>query len=86
MITTTLSSKGQVVLPRLVRSKLHLAPETRFLCEIQGESVVLTPEHPRNFVQEYVIDPHTGLRVTKASNDSEPVTSEMIKTLLQDYP
>lgn len=86
MSVTTLSSKGQVVLPRLVRSKLHLAPGTRFLCEIQGDSVILTPEHPHRFVREYVTDPNTGLRVTKASPEAEPVTSEMIKTLLEDYP
>jgi AbrB family looped-hinge helix DNA binding protein len=86
MTTTTLSSKGQVVLPRLVRSKLHLAPGTRLLCKIYGDSVILTPEHPRSFVREYVIDPHTGLRVTKAPEGTEPVTSEMIKTLLEDYP
>jgi len=86
MTTTTLSSKGQLVLPRLVRSKLHLAPGTRFLCEVQGDSVILTPEHPHRFVREYVTDPQTGLRVTKAFDDAEPVTSEMIKTILEDYP
>lgn len=86
MAATTLSSKGQVVLPRLVRSKLHLAPGTKFLCEIQGDSVILTPERARPFVREYVTDPLTGLRVTKAVDGVEPVTSDMIKTLLEDYP
>jgi AbrB family looped-hinge helix DNA binding protein len=86
MISTTLSSKGQVVLPRLVRNKLHLAPGTRFVCEIQGESVVLTPEKRQAFVREYITDPLTGLRVTKAAVGMEPVTSEMVKILLQDYP
>ncbi|TLD69607.1 AbrB/MazE/SpoVT family DNA-binding domain-containing protein [Phragmitibacter flavus] len=83
---TTLSSKGQVVLPRMVRSQLHLAPGTKLLCEVQGDSVVLTPEHPRRSNREYVIDPLTGLRVTKAREQTEPVTSEMIKALLEDYP
>ncbi len=86
MTTTTLSSKGQVVLPRLIRSRLHLAPGARLVCEIQGDSVILTPERPHRFVREYVTDPLTGLRVTKATNESEPVTTEMIKTLLEDYP
>ncbi len=84
--TTTLSSKGQVVLPRLVRSQLHLAPGTRFVCVIQGDSIVLTPEHPHRFSREYITDPLTGLRVTKAATDSEPVTTEMVKALLEDYP
>ena len=86
MTTTTLSSKGQVFLPRLLRSQLHLTPGTKLLCGIQGDSVILTPEHPHRFVREYVTDPDTGLRVTKASHDAEAVTSEMIKTLLEDYP
>lgn len=86
MTTTTLSSKGQVVLPRIVRSKLHLAPGTKLLCEIQGDSVVLTPEHPRSPDKEYVADPLTGLRVTKRPEKSELVTSEMVKALLADFP
>lgn len=86
MSTTILSSKGQVVLPRLVRSKLHLAPGARLVCEIEGDSVVLTPERPRHLGREYVTDPLTGLRVRKASNDSEPVTTELVKRLLEDYP
>ena len=86
MSKTTLSSNGQVVLPRLVRNRLRLAPGTRFLCEIQGDSVVLTPEHPVRHEREYVIDSLTGLRVTKAAGNAEPVTSEMIKALLEDYP
>jgi AbrB family looped-hinge helix DNA binding protein len=84
--TTKLSSKGQVVLPRLVRTKLHLVPGTRLVCEIQGDSVVLTPEQPRRLVREYVTDPQTGLRVRKAPDKAEPVTTEMIKALLDDYP
>jgi AbrB family looped-hinge helix DNA binding protein len=86
MTTTTLSSKGQVVLPRLVRSKLHLATGTKFLCEIQGDSVVLTPEQPRRAVQDYVTDPRTGLRVRKAPENSEPVTTEMIRSLMENFP
>lgn len=86
MIRTTLSSKGQVVLPRLVRSRLRLVPGTRFLCEVQGDSIVLTPEHPIRHEREYVIDVLTGLRVTKADEHAEPVTSEMIKAMLEDFP
>ena len=86
MITTTLSSRGQVVLPRLVRSRLHLAPGTRLVCEVQGDSVVLTPQRPIHHERTYVTDPTTGLRVTKAADAMQPVTSDMVKTLLEDYP
>ena len=86
MTTTTLSSKGQVVLPRLVRAKLQLVPGAKLICEIQGDSVILTPEHPAASHKEYVTDQLTGLRVTKHSGNSEMVTSEMIKALLVDFP
>lgn len=86
MTRTTLSSKGQVVLPRLVRAKLQLAPGAKLICEIQGDSVVLTPENPLSPLKEYVTDPLTGLRVTKHSGKSEMVTSEMVKALLVDFP
>lgn len=86
MVTTVLSSEGHVVLPRMVCTKLHLAPGTKLTCEIRGDSVVLTPEQPVSFVREYVTDPATGLRVTKAPQHAEPVTSEMVKALLEDYP
>lgn len=75
-----------MVLPRLVRSKLHLAPGTKLVCVIRGDSVILTPERPRHPVREYITDPRTGLRVTKALDDAEPVTSEMVRTLLEDSP
>ncbi len=86
MTTTTLSSKGQVVLPRLIRSRLHLTPGAKLFCEVRGDTVVLTPEHPRRFAREYFTDPATGLQVTKKPADAEPVTSEMVRALLEDFP
>lgn len=86
MTITTLSSKGQVVLPRLVRSKLHLAPGTKLLCEIQGYSVILTPENPVRPEREHVIDALTGLRVTRRSANHEPVTTQMVNRLLAEFP
>jgi len=84
--TTTLSSKGQVVLPRLVRSRLHLTPGMKFLCLVHEDSVVLTPEAPRKRVKKYTTDPETGLRVTKARRGEELVTSDMVRALLEDFP
>ena len=86
MVTTKLSSKGQVVLPRLVRSRLGLAPGVRLRCEVRGESVVLTPQGVPRRNKEYVVDPLSGLRVVKPSPVHEPVTSEMVKELLEEFP
>lgn len=86
MVTTKLSSKGQVVLPRLVRSKLGLAPGVRLRCEVRGESVVLTPQGAPRRNKQYVLDPLSGLRVVKQSPAREPVTSEMVRELLEEFP
>jgi AbrB family looped-hinge helix DNA binding protein len=86
MNMTTLSSKGQVVLPRLVRSQLQLSPGTKLSCEVSGDSIILTPTPSPSRQRVYVTDPTTGLRVTKAAENVEAVTSEMIKNLLEDYP
>lgn len=86
MITTRLSSKGQVVLPRLVRSKLGWAPGVRLVCEVRGDSIVLTPQGVPNRVKEYVVDPISGLRVAKRAMDSETVSSDMVKELLVEFP
>ena len=85
-MTTTLSSKGQVVIPRILRSRLHLVVGTRFRCEVVGDSVILTPEHPARVEREQVVDARTGLRVVKARTNVEPVTTEMVQLALQDYP
>jgi AbrB family looped-hinge helix DNA binding protein len=84
--TTTVSSKGQVVLPRLIRNKLHLTQGTRLICTIKENSVMLTPERPVAGAREYTTDPITGLRVRKGVEGMEPVTSDMVKSLLEDYP
>lgn len=86
MVTTRLSSKGQVVLPRLVRSKLGLAPGVELICEVRGDSVVLTPQGVPTRIKEYVIDPVSGLQVAKRMMGSDPVSSEMVKELLEEFP
>ena len=86
MVTTKLSSKGQVVLPRLVRSKLRLAAGMKLVCEVRGNSVVLTPKYPGTLPKEYVTDSLTGLRVTKSREGFEPVSSDLVRALLEEFP
>ena len=43
MQTTSLSSKGQVVLPKQIRDALHYAPGARFSVEATPEGVLLRP-------------------------------------------
>jgi len=42
-VTTTVSSKGQLVLPAEVRRQLRIAKGERLSVEVRGDSVVLRP-------------------------------------------
>jgi len=57
MHTTRLSSKGQVILPKAVRERLHLTPGTAFSVELADDAVVLRPartSRPRASLQDVV--------------------------------
>jgi AbrB family looped-hinge helix DNA binding protein len=43
METTRLSSKGQIILPKVVRDAHHWGPGTDFLVEDTGDGVLLRP-------------------------------------------
>ena len=46
MSMTTISSKYQIVIPKEVRKKLHLAPKQRFQVIEKGGIITLIPEVP----------------------------------------
>ena len=43
MVTTKLSSKGQIILPKAVRDARHWRPGTEFVIEERAEGVLLRP-------------------------------------------
>ena len=86
VMTTKLSSKGQVVLPRLARSRLGLAPGTKFDCEIAGESILLKPRTPKTSAPVHVKDKISGLRVAKGTKREVKVTGAMVRELLAEFP
>ena len=86
VMTTTLSSKGQVVLPRLARSRLGLAPGTKFDCEIAGEGILLKPRMPKPSAPVHVKDKISGLRVAKGTKREVKVTGAMVRELLAEFP
>ncbi len=46
MATTTISPKFQIVIPKAVREKLHLAPSQRLQVVEKGGVITLVPEVP----------------------------------------
>lgn len=47
MAVVTVSSKGQIVVPKRLRDALHLKPGMRLQVELQGEQLVLKPLRDR---------------------------------------
>ena len=84
-MTARLSSKGQIVLPKKARTRLHLHPGIRFVCKVEGHSIILTPETPVAEPPKLMTDSKTGLRITKSSTQIK-VTSEDVRTAMFDFP
>jgi AbrB family looped-hinge helix DNA binding protein len=84
-MTTTLSSKGQVVLPKQARLRLRLRPGAKLMCEVKGDSLVLTPEHAAAELPRQIQDPKSGLRITQSPTGTQ-VTSQDVRAALLDFP
>jgi AbrB family looped-hinge helix DNA binding protein len=84
-MTTILSSKGQVVLPLRVRSKLGLQPGTKFEVSTSGETVVLVPCGTRRIVRPKR-DPKTGMPTFPVPPGTPKITSEWVREQLADFP
>ncbi len=65
-MTVTLSSKGQVLIPKQVRAQLQLHPGIQLICQIDGYSIILTPEPRRQKRSRLILDPATSLRITQS--------------------
>jgi AbrB family looped-hinge helix DNA binding protein len=83
-MTARLSSKGQVVLPKKARARLHLRPGMKLVCEVKGDSIVLTPENPATERPKPITDPKTGLRITKSPSQTQ-VTSADVRAAMVDF-
>ena len=81
----TLSSKGQVVLPKPVRTRLQLRPGSKFSCRVDGDSIILTPESRGRERPRLIVDPATGLKITESPPEVK-VSSEDVRTALADFP
>jgi AbrB family looped-hinge helix DNA binding protein len=84
-MTAKLSSKGQVVLPKQARLRLGLRPGMKFVCKVQGDSIVLTPAHSIFGRPRLITDAKSGLRITKSPVGTK-VTNEDVRAALLDFP
>ena len=80
MTKTTLSKKGQVVIPKNAREELNLSPGTVLRVEVENGRVILEPykELPEKiFVQ-------AGKEVTEPILQEAKATSDKTQTLLKE--
>jgi AbrB family looped-hinge helix DNA binding protein len=83
---TTISTKGQVVLPSTIRRKLGLRAGDPLDAKIEGERIILTPRRIRSRRVAVVADPITGLPVLSAGSDAPPLSSKQVRELLSEFP
>jgi len=80
MSKTTLSTKGQVVIPKQIREKLGLTPGTVFKIRLEGKSIILEPitEPPNEIFVE------AGPEVTEPILEEAKSSSDKTRKLLKD--
>jgi len=74
------------VLPQAIRRKLGLRTGDTLEAEVKGGVVTLTPQTPRARKTRIVKDPLTGLPVLNTGADSPTLTSEAVRSILEEFP
>jgi AbrB family looped-hinge helix DNA binding protein len=82
MSTTTLSTKGQLVIPSRFRQALHLQPGDRVSIRLEGETLLVQRETSESarLVKE------KGRKVLTAPRGAPPMTPAQVKAILADFP
>lgn len=81
MTTTTLSSKGQLVVPLELRQQLGLTPGDQLVCEIEQNRLVLFSTKKRKAQTRNGED---GLPILSAPEGAPQMTPELVKTILSE--
>ena len=89
-MTTTLSSKGQVVIPAALRRKLALQPGDALeitLESMQGDPHIVIKRHAsKRRKMKIITDPVTGWPVLKGPPGTPKLTTQRVKEMLADFP
>lgn len=79
MLTTKISSKGQVVVPKEVRAKLNIKPGAFFHVQVEKNNIILIPMKKRpidrlygRFAGEKILDELEGKHATEIENEDRP--------------
>jgi len=83
---TRLSTKGQVVVPDLIRRKLGLKAGDPLEATVECGRIVLTPRTKKGRKGKIVIDSATGLPVLSMGADAPVLTSKEVAEVLSNFP
>jgi len=83
---TTVSTKGQVVVPSRIRRKLGLQPGDSLEARVEGQRIILTLRKARSRKARIIRDPATGLPVLTAGPKAPKLTSAEVREILADFP
>jgi AbrB family looped-hinge helix DNA binding protein len=83
---TTVSTKGQVVLPGPLRRSLGIRAGDRLDVSVESDKIVLTPRRKRTRKARIVKDPVTGFSVIDAGPGAPILTHKQIREMLADFP
>lgn len=85
-MTTRVSTKGQVVLPNVIRKRLHIRPGDELEIELEDGRLIMTPVSPMRPAAKIVLDPITGLPMLTVGDDMPPLTSDVVAEILSEGP
>ena len=83
---TTLSTKGQIVVPSRIRRKLGMQPGDSLEARVEGQNIVLSPRKVRLGKTRIIPDPVTGLPVLTAGPKAPKLMSAEVDEILADFP
>jgi AbrB family looped-hinge helix DNA binding protein len=83
---TTVSTKGQVVLPGALRRRLGIQAGDSLEASIVADRIVLTPRRKRARPARIVTDSVSGLPVLTASVAVPVLSSKQVREALAEFP
>jgi AbrB family looped-hinge helix DNA binding protein len=83
---TTVSTKGQVVLPGPLRRRLGIRPGDSLEATVVADRIVLAPRRKRTRPARIVTDPVSGLPVLTAGSNVPILNSKQVREALAEFP
>jgi AbrB family looped-hinge helix DNA binding protein len=83
---TKVSTKGQIVLPGVLRRKLGIQAGDAMEISVEAGRIVLMPRRKRTRKGKIVADPVTGLPVLSAGKTAPSLSSREVAEILAEFP